>query len=36
MIDPGKLDPMERRVFLKRGIRSGAVLVSLPLLKNMA
>ena len=32
MIDLGKLKPMDRRVFLKRGFRSGAVLVSLPLL----
>jgi len=36
MIDLGKLKPMDRRVFLKRGFRSGAVLVSLPLLKDMA
>ncbi|MCX6563581.1 MAG: TldD/PmbA family protein [Candidatus Aminicenantes bacterium] len=36
MVDLNKLKPMDRRNFLKRGIQSGAVLVSLPLWKNMA
>jgi TldD protein len=31
MIDLKKLKPMDRRAFLKRGVESGAVLVSLPL-----
>jgi len=36
MIDLGKLKPMDRRVFLKRGFRSGPSSSSLPLLKDIA
>lgn len=36
MIDLGKLKSMDRRDFLRKGIRSGAVLVSLPLWADRA
>jgi TldD protein len=36
MVDLNKLKPIDRRNFLKRGIQSGAVLVSLPIWNNLA
>jgi TldD protein len=36
MIDLNKLKPIDRRNFLKRGIQSGAVLVSLPIWNSLA